>query len=405
MELTTAQETILTDTHRFRVLACGRKFGKTTLAAEELAACAYSRDGMRVMYVAPTLGDARRLMWDRLRSKLKAVIVKENDTRLELKIRTQDNGQADIFLGSWEVFNSYRGDEYNFIIFDEVQDYRSFWPGWRDALRPTLTPRIGSAMFMGTPKGFNHFYDLHNLEYKDTEYKSFKYTTYDNPFIPVEEIQSAKLSLPPESFAQEYLAEFRKSTGLVFKEFDRSRNLYDYDLFNYTESVAGVDFGYTNPTAIPHVKVKDGIYYVDHELYRTGMTDEEVADYVAAQRFNKVYPDPENAAGIETMRRKGINTRQVNKGADSIVHGINTLRELFRQNRLFIHTSCINLIAELESYSYADDNNLRNPSEKPLDKDNHAIDALRYVADNHTISKPFVKMPFYDRTVDIWQGR
>lgn len=405
MELTPAQDAIISDTHRFRVLACGRKFGKTTLASEELAACAYSRDGMRVMYMAPTLGDARRLMWDRLRTKLKAAIVKENDTRLEMKIRTQDAGQADIFLGSWEVFNSYRGDEYDLVIFDEVQDYRAFWPGWNDAMRPTLTPRRGSAMFMGTPKGFNHFYDLYNLPYQDTLYRSFKYTTYDNPHIDVDEIAQAKLSLPEDSFAQEYMAEFKKSSGLVFKEFDRARHTFSEDLFGYSESLCGVDFGYTNPTAIPFVKVKDGKWYVDQELYRTGMTDDEVADYVAAQRFNKVYPDPENAAGIETMRRKGVNVRSVKKGKDSIEHGINTVRELFRQNRLFIHTSCVNLIAELESYSYADENLYRNPSEKPLDKNNHAIDALRYVVDNHSITRPFVQHAFYDRTLDIWQGR
>lgn len=405
MELTPAQDTILGDTHRFRVLACGRKFGKTTFASEEMVAAAYFRNNQRVMYIAPTLVDARRLMWDRVKTRLQGLIIKENDTRLELKIRTANNGTSDIYLGSWEVFNSYRGDEFDLIFFDEVQDYRMFWAGWRDAMRPTLTPRKGQAVFMGTPKGFNHFYDLYNLPYTDTEFKAFKYTTYDNPHIPVDEIESAKRSLPDESFSQEYLAEFRKSQGLVFKEFDRTRHTYTDPVFNYTESLAGVDFGYTNPTAIPQAKVKDSVYYISSELYRTGMTDEEVADYVAAQRFNKVYPDPENAAGIETMRRKGINLREVKKGKDSITHGIGTVRELFKQNRLFIHTSCVNLIGELESYSYADANNERNPSEKPLDKDNHAIDALRYIVDNHTISRPFVKMPFHDQTVAIWEGR
>lgn len=406
MDLTPAQSEIVADTHRFRVVACGRKFGKTTLDAEELIGNTIRADGQRVLYLAPTLGDARRLMWDRLRKKLGKAIEKENDTRLELKVRTPYGGLSDLFLGSWELVNNYRGDEFNFINGDEIQDYRNFWVGWHEAMRPTLTPRQGTALFTGTSKGFNHFYDLYNLEYTDTDYKSFKFTTYDNPHMPVEEIEKAKKELTEDRFAQEYLAEFRKAEGLVFKEFNRQNHLYSEPVYDYSESLAGVDFGYTNPTAIPQVKVKNGVYYVTSELYRTQMTDEEVADFVSAQRFNKVYPDPESPAAIEVMRRKGVNVREVKKGKDSIEHGINTIRELFKQNRLFIHSSCINLISELESYSYADKSPYRNSNENPIDEFNHAIDALRYVVDNHTISKPFVRPAvFKDKLVDIWDGR
>lgn len=406
MLLNPAQNEIAADTHRFRVVVCGRKFGKTTLGSEEILGKALFKDNQRVMYVAPTLGDARGLMWDRLKQRLGKAIVQENDTRLELKVRTTEGGTSEIFLGSWEKIDNYRGFEYDFILFDEVQDYRNFWVGWQEAARPTLTPRRGEALFMGTSKGFNHFYDLYNISYKDTEYKSFKFTTYDNPFIPRDEIEAAKKDLTEDRFAQEYLAEFRKSEGLVFKEFDRNKHVFAEKLFDFTESLAGVDFGYTNPTAIPQVKIKNGIYYVTNELYRTQMTDEEVADYVAAQRFNKVYPDPESPAAIEVMKRKGVNVRDVKKGKDSIEHGINTMRELFKQNRLFIHTSCINLISELESYSYADKSPYRNSNENPIDEFNHAIDALRYVVDNHSISKPFIRPAvFHDKTIDIWQGR
>lgn len=406
MLLTPAQNEIAADTHRFRVVVCGRKFGKTTLDSEELIGKAIYGNDRRILYVAPTLGDARTLMWDRLKQRLQRAIVNENDTRLELRVKTVEGGTSNIFLGSWEKVENYRGDEFDFILFDEVQDYRNFWVGWQEAMRPTLTPRKGEALFTGTAKGFNHLYDLYNKQYEDGDYKSFHYTTYDNPYIPREEIAKAKAELPEDRFAQEYLAEFKKSEGLVVKEFNREQHLFVEPLFGFSESICGVDFGYTNPTAIPYIKVKDGAYYVTNELYRTQMTDEEVADYVAAQRFNKVYPDPEAPAAIEVMRRKGINVRDVKKGKDSIVHGINTIRELFKQNRLFIHASCINLITELETYSYADANADRNPNEKPVDKYNHAIDALRYVVDNHTIVKPFIgPTVFRDKTIDIWNGR
>src|SRR3990167_4636078 len=101
LELTKPQEQIISDTHRFRVLVCGRKFGKTTVASEELSACAFSRDGRRVIYIAPTLDDARRLMWDKLRKRFSKATEKSHETRLELTIPTQDGGTGIIFLGSW----------------------------------------------------------------------------------------------------------------------------------------------------------------------------------------------------------------------------------------------------------------------------------------------------------------
>ena len=311
-----------------------------------------------------------------------------------------------MFLGSWELADNYRGDEFDFILADEVQDYRNFWVGWQEALRPTLSPRAGSALFTGTSKGFNHLYDLYGMEYKDADYKSFHFTTYDNPFMSVDEIEKAKAELTADRFAQEYLAEFRKSEGLVFKEFNREQHIFTDPLYGFTESLAGVDFGYTNPTAVPHVKVKEGAYYVTNELYRTGMTDEETADYVFAQRFNKVYPDPAQPQAIEVMKRKGVNIRDVSKGKDSIQAGIDKMRELFKQNRLFIHASCVNLIGELETYSYADKSPYRNSNENPIDEFNHAIDALRYVVNTHSISKPFIRpVHFADKTIEIWRGK
>ncbi len=371
--------------------------------AEELVANAISGNNRRVMYVAPTLGVARTLMWERL--KQYGATVQANDTRLEMKVATPYKGTSTIFLGSWEKVEMYRGDEFDFLVFDEVQDYKNFWVGWQEAMRPTLTPRKGMAMFTGTPKGFNHFYDLYNKEYEDQDYKSFKFTTYDNPFIDPQEIESERKSKTEDEFAQEYLAEFRKSSGLVFKEFDRTKHVYNYDLTGFSEYVAGIDFGYTNPTAIPHVLVKDGVFYVCHELYRTHMTDDEVGDYVASERFNKVYPDPEAPATIEVMRRKGINIRDVKKGKDSIAAGIQKMRELFKQNKLFIHKDCINLISELEMYSYPDGNQMRNESENPQDKYNHAIDALRYVVSTHVMGRPFISRPMYDKTKEIWNNR
>lgn len=377
--LTPAQTDIISDTHRFRILVCGRKFGKTTTASEEIAACAFAKKDKRIIYIAPTLDDARRLMWERLKKKFRNVSEKSHETRLELKVPTQDGGTSDIFLGSWEKVDNYRGDEFDFAVFDEVQDYREFWTGWRDAMRPTLTPRRGQALFMGTPKGFNHLYDLFMFDKEEEAFKSFHYTTYDNPHIPREEIEEAKRQLTEDSFAQEYLADFRKAEGLVYKEFDRKRHITKDVPEVFNKRFAGVDFGFTNPCAVlTIVKDYDTRYFITDEWYERGKTDEAIADYVAAEGYNEVYPDPESAGGRKALSDRGVNVRDVVKGKDSIRNGISQVRELLKANRLFIHPRCRNLIQEFETYAYPEKREFRNEDENPIKENDHALDALRY---------------------------
>lgn len=375
-----AQDQIAKDTHRFRVLVCGRKFGKTTLAAEELKGYAIRKDGQRVLYVAPTLKDAHTLMWDRLRRSLGKAIISSNETRHQIKIRTADGGVSDLFLGSWEIYDSYRGDEFDFIVFDEVQDYKLFWMGWMEAMRPTLTPRQGQALFMGTPKGFNHFYDLYNLQNENGNkaYQSFHFTSYDNPFIPKEEIEEAKSQQTEDRFAQEYLADFRKTEGLVYKEFDRGRHVYSDTQVapQASDTILGIDFGYTNPSSIIPIRIdSDNHYWITEEWYKTGQTTEQIAEQAKLYKSTKVYADPAEPDRIEILRRSGLNVREVSK---DIVAGVDRVRELFKQNRIHIAPDCKNLIHELETYRYPEKKPDQNEQEKPVKENDHALDALRY---------------------------
>jgi PBSX family phage terminase large subunit len=246
-------------------------------------------------------------------------------------------------------------------------------------LRPTLTDRRGQGLFISTPKGFNHFYHLFNLQNKDSDYRSFHFSTYDNPYIPKEEIAKAKLELTEDRFAQEYMADFRKTQGLVYKEFDRAKHIYDRVPYETYKTILGVDFGFTNPACVLTIqKDNDARYFVTEEWYKRGQTDAQVADYVAALKANEVYPDPASASGCEELRQRGVNIRDVLKNADSIRNGINTVRELFKSNRLYIHRDCVNLIMELETYAYPDKKPDHNEEEKPIKENDHALDALRY---------------------------
>ena len=291
MELTPAQSQIVRDSHRFRVVNCGRQFGKTTVAVEEMIASAVSKNDLVICYVAPTFQQARDIAWAMLVKRLEPVLIKANETRLELTVKTQFGKESRIILRGWESIETLRGQKFHFIVVDEVAMMRNFWTGWQEVLRPTLTHTQGQVLFISTPKGFNHFYDLYNT--RDPDFQSFHFTTYDNPYAPVSEIEAAQRLLPSDRFQQEYLASFQKREGLVYNEFDRQRHVYGDEVkIRATDKIAGIDFGFTNPACVLTIlKDFDRHYWVSQEWYKTGQTDAKIAEYVSAQGFNRVYPD------------------------------------------------------------------------------------------------------------------
>lgn len=375
MLLHETQKPVARDRHRFRVLCCGRRWGKTTLSIDQMKGRA-AIPNSRIAYIAPTYQQARDIAWEQLKRECTEASESINESRLEI---TLVNGSK-IILRGWEAIDTLRGQKFDLIVLDEVAMMRNFWANWQEVIRPTLTDTKGEAMFISTPKGFNHFYDLFNFQHKDKDFISYHYSSYDNPFIPKEEIDKARKELTEDRFAQEYLADFRKTEGLVYKEFDRKQHVID-DIPERTwvKYFSGVDFGFTNPAAIIEIrKDRDRNYYVCAEYYKTGQTDTQLADYVSALKFNEVYPDPESASGIEELRRRNVNVREVIKNKDSIRNGINAVRELFKANRLYIHSSCTNLINELETYSYPQKLPGHNEYENPVKENDHAVDALRY---------------------------
>lgn len=383
MILTPAQSIIAKDRHRFRVINAGRRFGKSTLISWEMFAMAVANDNARIPYYAPTRDDARDIMWGMLKKVTEPLIVDINEGRLEITIRNKFGGTSQMLLYGWEAVQERGkgvGVKNNHIFLDEVSKYKNFWQGWQEILRPTLTDLQGGATFISTPNGFNHFYDLYGTEAKDEDYKSFHFTSYDNPHLPVEEIEKAKKELPEDRFAQEYLADFRKSEGLVYKEFSRDRHVFTkLPDVSMVKTIGGVDFGFTNPAVVLSIsKDKYGRYWVTDEWYKTGMTDAQIADYVKALNLEEIYPDPESAGGIAELRMRGINVREVVKNKDSVRNGINVVRELFNTNRLKIHASCKNLIWELETYSYPERKSGQNEYENPIKENDHAVDSLRY---------------------------
>lgn len=411
MLLTKFQSEIARDTHRFRVVNCGRRAGKTTLAVEEIkgrslqdrmsrinslnisdedkkkAAHVSSRDEFkcRVNYFAETYDDVRELVWHPLLQELKPAIVDKNEQRLEIIVRNINGDKSLIKLRSWENVEKMRGKKSDFNIYDEVAKYKNFWLMKQEVLRPTLSDYHGEELYISTPKGFNHFYDLYNMEKSNKDYKSFHFTSYNNYHLSKAEIDSAKEEMTEDRFAQEYMADFRKTEGLVYKVFNRDYHTFTEETLNggqlptFVDSFLAIDFGFRSPACILKIgKDRDRSYWVLEEYYKKGKTTPELIEQSKNMEHNYIYPDPEDAEKIEEFKRAGLYMREVNKRKGSVKNGINVVTELFKQNRIKIHRSCENLIWELETYSYPEKKPDRNENEDPVKENDHAVDALRY---------------------------
>jgi PBSX family phage terminase large subunit len=374
MALLNWQKTVVEDNARFRVILAGRRSGKTYLSIEELIFNSVSIKNSRVCYVAPTYQSARDIAWDLLKNRLKDYKTKINDSRLEIEV-----GTGKIMLRSWENIDTLRGQYFDFIILDEVAQYKNFWLNWQEVLRPTLADKQGRVLFISTPLGFNHFYDLYNI--KNPDYKSFHFTSYDNPHLPKEELEKAKEEMTEDRFAQEFLADFRKTEGLVYKEFDRHISVTADRPKTVREVLVGIDWGYTNPASVHKYEIDaDNGVWISNEFYKTKRTSEQIIDYAKSLKPNKVYPDPAEPDRIDMANAAGLNCMHVSKDIEA---GIDSVRQLFKQNRIHIHPSCENLILELETYHYPPKRPNQNENELPVDEFNHSVDEARYVIHNY----------------------
>ena len=185
----------------------------------------------------------------------------------------------------------------------------------------------------------------------------------------------------------------------MYKEFARPFHTFDeLPRVSMIKTFGGLDFGFTNPAAAISIKKdKYANYWVTDEWYKRGQTDAQIADYVAGLRWEECYPDPESASGIEELKRRQVNVREVVKNKDSIRNGINVVRELFKTNRLKINKSCSNLLWELETYSYPMSKPDRAEEENPIKENDHALDALRYALsmDNSLTKEQYFEAPIF----------
>ncbi len=321
MEFHKTQATVASDTHDYRVVNCGRQWGKTTLAVYEMIACAYSKDGREIAYFATTYDQARNIAWRMLKDASRAAWSKEpNESRLELFIRTIDKGESRITLRGFENVETARGQQFDLLVIDEVAQMRNWTYAWQAILEPTLAFRKGKALFISTPVGFNHFKEMYDKgQNEDVAWKSWRFMSSDNPFLPKERIDRARTENTPDYFAQEYEADFTRATGLALKMWNRDSNLIpSFEVPSEWSRGRGFDYGSSDPTASLKIAIdNEDNWFVERCYKEKGQVIRDHATSILSQdygmSFLPIYGDPSGDQWEKEFRLVNLDIKPANK--------------------------------------------------------------------------------------------
>lgn len=388
MQLTLPQSDIFRCPDRFRVVVAGRRFGKTFLSTAELLSRALAQPDQNIWYLSPTYKASKDVCWDMLISQIPPeYITKTNETALKIDFR---NGSS-ISLKGAEKPDNLRGRAIDFVVLDEFADMRP--EAWYEVIRPSLSGRQnqGAALFIGTPKGRNHFYDLYTKGVDgDDGWSAYQYTTIEGGNVPPSEIESAKADLDERTFQQEYEAKFVNYSGIIYYGFKREESVA-----RHTDDIGvihvGMDFNIDPMSAVLMTRRGDTLHVFD-EIVLFGSNTDEMVDEIR-QRYGRqsrvtIYPDPasrqrKTSAGGRTdlsiLQNAGFEVRA--KTAHSQIRDrINAVNARLcssdGKRRLYVDPKCKKVIESLERHTYKE-----GTSQPEKDGFDHMNDALGYAVD------------------------
>ena len=316
IRLSSWQTEVWNDTHRFRVVCAGRRSGKSVLSQLQVIAWANEQVG-RYWIVAPTYKQAKSIHWEGIQHYVpQKLIAKKNEVELSL---TLTNGSV-IELKGAENPDALRGVKLRGLVIDEIASIRNWEWLWSEVLRPTLTDYEAPVVFISTPKGYNHFYELYNRgQTNDDYYKSWRFTSYDNPYIPKEEIDHAKQELTEDTFAQEYLADFRKHTGIAHKPWDRTIHLIEpFEVPGEWNRGRGFDFGDVHYTASIRIAIDgEDNWFIENSYLDNNKDTKQHAEAILAMDYGLPFVpkcgDPSGKQWMEYFRLHGIHINPADK--------------------------------------------------------------------------------------------
>lgn len=385
MILTKPQTAIYTSKSRFISVVAGRRFGKTYLSTIILLRMALSGKGKNCWYVAPTYKSAKDIAWDMLIQTVPPdYIQKKNESTLTIRLK---NGSV-ISLKGAEKPDNLRGRSLDLAVLDEFADMKP--ETWYEVIRPSLSDRQGDAVFIGTPKGRNHFYDLWTKGTdKHDNWKSFQYTTLDGGNVPAHEIESAKSDLDSRTFEQEYLASFVNYAGIIYYNFDREETVQPYTGTDNQLHI-GMDFNLDPMSACVAVRKGRTLHFIDEIVIYSSNTDEMVSEINARYPDKQItiYPDPasrqrKTSAGGRTdlsiLQNAGytVNVKNRHPAVRDRINAVNSrLLSGDGERRIFIDPKCKETIKGLERQIYKEGTS--QPDKSGYD---HMNDALGYLVD------------------------
>ncbi len=384
---------------RFKVLIAGSRFGKSLAASKEvlhwllvpksrgwIVGPSYRLAEKEFRYLAD---DAEKLFTEPDQMPK----IRRGGAHGPSSIVTVDGAEVHT-LSAAEPAN-LMGEELDWLILAE-----GAWLAeevWTRALRARLTTRMGVMVLPTTPAGFNWVHGLYlrglNPEYPD--WKSFQFATAENEFVNRDEITEAKRTLPDHIFAEQYLGQFVRPSGLVFPEFDLDLHVCDTSKLPGIENartIGGVDFGYSAPfVLLIGALTATGQLVIRREIRRTKCTLTELIPIIrdaGADKLEQIWCDPSGSGYLGDLAKHGFQARPAPNQVD---YGIERIRRRLRGDRngvlgLLIDHSCTGLIQEFSEYSWSRGANVpdrvvttddREP--RPEKANDHSIDALRYI--------------------------
>ena len=280
---------------RWACLVAHRRAGKTVAAVNDIirAAVTCKTINPQFAYIAPFRSQAKSVAWDYL--KRYSAPVSKSVNEAELQIDLINNARIRLFGA--DNADAMRGLGFDGVLLDEYGDFRP--SVWGHVIRPTLSDKEGWAVFMGTPKGKNQFWDIYSdakkIELRD-EWFVLRLTATDSQILPKHELDAVKAQITPDQYMQEYECSFEAAIlgafyGVEMREAQDQNRIgevsYDPALPTYT----AWDLGFKDDTAIWWYQVVSNEIHVIDYYAVSGASIEDIANVIINKpyHYNKHY--------------------------------------------------------------------------------------------------------------------
>lgn len=385
---------------RFNVLVCHRRFGKTVFSINEMIdqGLRSPHKNPQYAYVAPTYGQAKRVAWEMLKQYTdKFPGIKTNEAELKMTMARPWNGDKVTFmlLGA-EKFDSHRGIYLDGAILDEYADCDP--QIWSKVIRPTLSDRLGWSIFIGTPKGENHFYKIYQDAQSQDDWHTAIYRASETGIIPQSELDAARRTMSEEEYLQEFECDFTAALigayyGPQMSKADKEKRITrvphqpDFNVFT------AWDLGVNDQTAIWFFQlVGREFHFIDYYENSDKGLDHYVKhvlekDYVYARHYlPHDVSQREMSTGKErlfTLKNLGLKNPYVVPKARNVADDINACRVIIPRC-YFDSVRCERGVSALKNYQRKWDPKDMVYSKNPLHNwASHGADAFRTFAMGH----------------------